>query len=122
MMLVFVNIPLLITAILLPLMAFLFWTDPKRGLRETTHRAECLPAVMAGQYLALAALAIGILNFADLKMTAFFFVVCAFLGLVDAAIYVRAGHSYIKHTLAGVLALVAFAITLTALFTNGDAA
>lgn len=121
MILVLVNICLLITLLLLAYMAYLFWTDPARGLRETTHRLEKLPTVMADRYTAFAALAVGIFFFADLKMTAFFFAVCAFLGLADGVIYARAGHPHLKHTLSGFLAMVASVITLFALFTNGDA-
>lgn len=116
---VLVDICLVITLLLVGYMAYLFWHDPERGLRETTHRLEKLPSVMADRYTSIAALAVGVLLFGSLEMTAFFFAVCAFMGLADGAIYARAGHPHIKHTLSGVLGLVAMAITLAALATNG---
>ena len=37
----------LITFVILALLAYAFWSDPDKGLTQTTHRLEKLPLVMA---------------------------------------------------------------------------
>lgn len=104
-----------ITLAILGSMAFAFWSNPERGMALTTHRAELLPRVMADRYTAFAALALAVILFGDLRLYAAFFAVCAFMGLADGAIYARAGHPHMKHTLSGVLSVIALGVTLAAL-------
>jgi hypothetical protein len=110
-----VTICALITVLILSMLAFAFWTNPVRGLAQTTHRLELLPLVMADRYTAFALLALAILVFGDLRMTAAFFAVCAFMGFADGLIYARAGHPHMKHTVSGVLSVIALGVTLAAL-------
>ncbi len=84
-------------------MAWLFWTDPARGLAETTHRVEMLPRVMADRYTAFAVLGLFLTLYGDFRVLAVFFAVCAFMGFADGALYARAGHPHMKHTTSGVL-------------------
>jgi hypothetical protein len=111
-----VTVCLLVTVGILGMLAFAFWSNPARGLVQTTHRVELLPLVLADRYTAFALLAVAILVFGDLRLTAAFFAVCAFMGFADGVIYARAGHPHMKHTFSGVLSVVALCVTLAALF------
>ena len=104
-----------ITVLILGAMAFAFWKDPEIGLRQTTHRAEMLPKVMADRYTAFALLALAALINGDPKVLAVFFAVCAFMGFADGWLYARAGHPHLKHTISGVLSAVALVIALLAI-------
>jgi Iap family predicted aminopeptidase len=115
-----VTICLLVTVAILGVLAFAFWSNPARGLLQTTHRVEMLPLVMADRYSAFALLAVAILVFGDLRLTAAFFAVCAFMGFADGLIYARAGHPHMKHTVSGVLSVVALGVTLAALTAGKD--
>lgn len=108
------------TVLILAALAFAFWSNPARGLVQTTHRVEQLPLVLADRYTALALLAVAILAFGDLRLMAAFFAVCAFMGFADGLIYARAGHSHMKHTLSGVLSVIALGVTLAALIVEKD--
>lgn len=117
-----VKICLLLAALLVGVLAWLFWTNPEEGFRQSTHRPEQLPYVMADRYTAVAIIALGLVFFGTLEMIAVFFVAAAVMGLADGAIYARAGLPHWKHTASGLLALVALALTLFTLFTTGKAA
>jgi hypothetical protein len=97
---------------ILAVMAGAFWASPDRGLALTTHRVELLPRVMAGRYTAFALLAVFALVQGDPALYAAFFAVCAFMGFADGLIYARAGLPHSKHTLSGVLSVVAFGVAL----------
>jgi hypothetical protein len=109
-----------VTIVILGLLAFAFWSNPARGLAQTTHRVELLPLVLADRYTAFALLAVAILVFGDLRLTAAFFAVCAFMGFADGLIYARAGHAHMKHTFSGVLSVVALGVTLAALIVEKE--
>ena len=108
-----------VTVLILAAMAVAFWRDPEEGLRQTTHRVELLPRVMADRYTAFAVLALVLTLHGDLTVLAAFFAVCAFMGFADGLIYARAGHPHGKHTLSGVLSVGALGITLAAMATGG---
>ena len=108
-----------ITFLILAALAFAFWTNPDRGLAQTTHRLEKLPLVMADRYTALAVLALVFTLYGDLNVLIAFFAICAFMGFADGLIYARAGHSHIKHTMSGVLSTVALGIAVAARLTEG---
>jgi hypothetical protein len=110
-----VTVCMLITVLILGGLAFAFWSNPARGLVQTTHRVELLPLVLVDRYTAFAILALAILAFGDLRLTATFFAVCAFMGFADGMIYARAGHPHMKHTVSGVLSVIALGVTLAAL-------
>ena len=112
---VLVTLCAVITVLILSGLAIAFWSNPARGLVQTTHRVELLPLVMADRYTAFALLGLAVLVFGDLRMTASFFAVCAFMGFADGVIYARAGHPHMKHTFSGVLSVVALCVTLAAL-------
>lgn len=101
-----------ITLVILATMATAFWASPARGLALTTHRLELLPRVMAGRYTAFALMALFVLIHGDPALFAAFFAVCAFMGFVDGLIYARAGLPHMKHTLSGVLSVVALGVAL----------
>jgi hypothetical protein len=111
-----VTICAVITVLILAMLAYAFWSNPARGLVQTTHRVELLPLVLADRYTAFALLALAILVLGDLRLMATFFAVCAFMGFADGLIYARAGHPHMKHTLSGVLSVIALGVTLAALF------
>ena len=110
-----------LTLLLIGTMAWLFWTDPERGLRETTHRRDLLPRVMADRYTAFAFLTLAFTIYGDFNVLAILFVSCAIIGFCDGWIYARAGQPHFKHTFSGVLAIVALAVTLAAqIFEKGS--
>jgi hypothetical protein len=110
-----VTVCALVTFLILSGLAYAFWSNPARGLAQTTHRIEMLPLVMADRYTAFALLTLAILVFGDLRLMAAFFAVCAFMGFADGMIYARAGHPHMKHTVSGVLSVIALGVTLAAL-------
>ena len=105
----------IITVLILGYMAFLFLRDPTDGMRQTTHRVEMLPRVMADRYTAFAILAVVLTIYGDLRLMATLFAVCAFMGFADGLIYKRANLPHMKHTASGILSAGALVITLIAL-------
>ncbi|MGI3184282.1 DUF4267 domain-containing protein [Nioella aestuarii] len=108
-----------ITVLILALLAWAFWTNPERGLEQTTHRPEKLPTVMADRYTAFSVLALVFTIYGDLNVLIALFAVCAFMGFADGLIYARAGHPHMKHTISGVLSTVALGIAVSARLTEG---
>jgi len=109
-----VTLFLLIAIALVGYMAFLFWSNPERGLAETTHRIEKLPYVLADRYTAFAVMGIGMLAFGDYPIITVYFLAGAIMGLADGMIYARAGHPHMKHTASGVLSALAMIVTAVA--------
>ena len=95
-------------------LAYAFWSDPEKGLRQTRHRREQLPLVMADRYTAFAILAAVLTVYGDLNILILFFAICAFMGFTDARIYARAGFPHGTHTAAGALSLAALGIAVAA--------
>jgi hypothetical protein len=108
-----------ITFLILGGLSYAFWSNPEKGLRQTTHRLENLPLVMADRYAAFAILAAFLTLYGDLNILILFFAVCAFMGFADGRIYARAGHPHWKHTGSGILSVVAAIIALMARFSAG---
>ncbi len=108
-----------ITVLILAALAWAFWSDPDRGLEQTTHRLEKLPSVMADRYTAFAFLALVFTIYGDLNVLIALFAVCAFMGFADGLIYARAGYPHMKHTISGVLSSVALAVAIVARLTEG---
>lgn len=108
-----------VTVLILAALAWAFWSDPQRGLEQTTHRLEKLPLVMADRYTAFAVLALVFTLYGDLNVLIALFAVCAFMGFADGLIYARAGHPHMKHTISGVLSTVALGIATAARVTEG---
>lgn len=111
----------LLGALVTGLLAVTFWRNPEAGMAGATHRLEKLPLVMAGRYTAFTFLALAAAWHGDAGVIAGLFVAFAFMGLVDGAIYARAGYSHIKHTAAGVAALCVAAFAMLVEFNNGAA-
>lgn len=110
---------LVLTVLLVGYMAYLFWTDPERGLRETTHRRDRLPYVLADRYTAFAVLGLGMIAFGQYPIITVYFLAGSIMGLADGAIYARAGHPHVKHTVSGILSLLAMIVTAVAWATTG---
>lgn len=105
----------LLAVLVLGGLTVLFWRDPIDGMRQTTHRLECLPQVMTDRYAALAVLALALTLRGDLVLLAVFFGVCSFMGFADGRIYAQSGFPHTKHTLAGALSALGVAVTLAAI-------
>ena len=103
-----------ISVLILAILAWAFWSNPERGLEQTTHRLEKLPLVMADRYTAFAGMGLAITIVGHLPLLTVFFAICAFMGFADGYIYARAGHAHWKHTISGVLSLVAFVVAFAA--------
>lgn len=97
---------------LLAYMAVLFWRDPENGLKQTTHKLENLPLVLANRYTAFAIIGAAIVLSGNLTLLAVFFAVSALMGLADGWNYARSNLPHIKHTMSGVLAIIALGLTL----------
>ena len=108
-------------AVVTGFLAVIFWRDPEAGMAAATHRAEKLPLVMTDRYVAFAFLALAAAWHGDPGVIAVLFVAFAFMGLADGVIYARAGFPHIKHTAAGVAALIVAAVAMLAKTTNGAA-
>lgn len=106
-----------ITFVILAVLAYAFWSDPDKGLQQTTHRLEKLPLVMADRYTAFAILALAFTLYGDLNILILFFGICAFMGFADGLIYARAGHPHWKHTASGILSTLALSVALAARLT-----
>lgn len=107
------------TFLVLAALATAFWTNPERGLTQTTHRLEQLPRVMADRYTGFAVLALFFTIYGDLNVLAALFAVCAFIGFADGVIYARAGHPHMKHTISGVLSALGLIVALIAISQQG---
>jgi hypothetical protein len=107
--------------VFLLVLGVLFWTNPALGFEQTGHRAEQLPAVMADRYFAFALIGVFAALYGDPNVVMIFFAACAVMAFVDALIYRRAGQAIAKHVIAGVLSLVALAVTCAASLTEGAA-
>ncbi|OWU75214.1 hypothetical protein [Phaeobacter sp. 22II1-1F12B] len=114
-------IALAITVMITGYYAVIFIRDPEVALERATHRRELLPLVMTGRYIALFLFALGVMLLNDIKLSAFFFSVCAFIGLYDGWIYRSRNLPHFKHTITGLLALGALGISILALVTSGTA-
>ncbi len=110
-----------IGAVFLLLLGYLFWTKPEFGLAQTGHHKENLPSVMADRYLAFALIGVFAALYQDLYVILAFFAACSVMAFVDALIYSRAKQNTAKHLIAGVLSMVAFAVTVVAKLTEGAA-
>lgn len=102
-------------------LALIFLRSPERGMAEATHRLEKLPQVMTGRYLSFAFLALAAAWHGDPIVICGLFISFAFMGLVDGAIYARAGHPFIKHAGAGVAAAIVAGVAFFAHVSNGAA-
>lgn len=113
-------IALVVTVLITGYYAWIFVRDPEAAMKTATHRTECLPRVMAGRYVVVFLFTLGVLVHDTAAVSAYFFAVCAFLGLHDGWVYWRRGLPHFKHTITGLLALGALGIALLALTTSGD--
>ena len=117
----FTYIALAITVIITGYYAVIFIRDPETAMVRATHRPELLPNVMTGRYIVMFLFAFGVLLLDNAKFSAFFFAVCAFMGLYDGWIYRSRNLPHFKHTITGLLALGALGISILALVTSGTA-
>ena len=103
---------LLFSAMLVFVLAWLFYSDPQKAFKFSTHRPEKLPDVMVDRYIGIGIIQVGLIFFGSLEMVAVFCVAGAVMGLGDGLIYARAGYPHFKHTSAGLLAVAALLLTL----------
>jgi hypothetical protein len=94
-----------------------FARDPEAGMRRAAHRAEVLPRIMVGRYLAFTALALGAAVYGDAVVILFLFAVFSAVSFFDAWTYRRLAHAAAPHTTAGlacwiVIALAGLAVAL----------
>ncbi len=110
-----------ITVLITGYYAVIFLRDPQAALVTATHRPDLLPQVMAGRYMVVFLLTLGVLILNDLRVTIYFFAVCAFMGFYDGWVYWRRGLPHFKHTITGVLAAGALGLALLTLLARGGA-
>ena len=114
-----VYIALIVTVMITGYYAAIFVRNPELALARATHKVELLPQVMTGRYIVVFLFTLGALLFDDLRVSAYLFAVCAFIGFYDGWLYARRGLPHFKHTITGLLAFGALCITLVALATSG---
>ncbi len=112
-------IALFITVLITGYYAAWFVRDPELAMVKATHRIELLPQVMTGRYIVVFLFTLGALLMNDLRVSAYLFAVCAFIGFYDGWLYARRGLPHFKHTITGLLAFGALCVTLLALATAG---
>ena len=95
----------LIASIVVIVLAFLFFTNPRKAFELTHHHPDHLPAVMGGRYLFLAAMLVFVLFYDDAVVAGTVSFGFAGLGALDAVLY-RARNPW-PHAAVGVLALLA---------------
>lgn len=113
-----VTVLLWITVALVGYMAWMFATNPERGLQVTTHRFEKLPYVMANRYTSFAILGVGMILFGDYRIIAVYFLSGAIMALSDGVLYARAGQSYIRHLASGTFSILATIVSSLAWVTT----
>ncbi len=102
----------IITGIFLFILGVIFVIAPERGFTLTKHRAENLPAIMAGRYFFMVLIAVGVALTGSLTQLAFVFLCLAGVAFFDAAIYARAKTAVAPHMAAGVGAVLVALIAL----------
>ncbi len=112
---------IVVTVLITGWYAYIFVRDPDAAMEKATHRLDLLPQVMAGRYVVMFLLTVGVLILADIRVAAYYFAVCTYLGLHDGWVYWRRGLPHFKHTITGLLALGALGIALAALTLSGEA-
>lgn len=108
------SIVMLITVAITGYYAVIFLRNADRAMVTATHSAELLPQVMAGRYLVMFLLALGVLLANDVRMAAYFLAVSAILGLYDGWLYWSRGLPNFKHTMTGVLAVGGLSVAVVA--------
>jgi hypothetical protein len=101
--------------------AIAYLRDPVAGMAENHHLLASLPSVMTGRYLAIALMVTGATLYRDLIVIAFLGACVALMAFWDSALYMRGGHPYRSHLVAGVLATIVSAFALFAHLMNGAA-
>ncbi|MGB1388047.1 MAG: hypothetical protein ACPG61_04065 [Paracoccaceae bacterium] len=105
---------MLITAGFTGYYALISLRNPEKAMETATHETQLLPHIMAGRYLVLFLLTVGVLLLGDTKVAAYFLAVCTVLGLYDGWVYWSRGLPHMKHTTSGLLSLGGFAIVMGA--------
>lgn len=96
----------IVTGIFLFILGVVFVLSPARGFAMTKHRAENLPAIMAGRYFFMVLIAVGVALTGSLTQLAFVFLCLAGVAFFDAAVYARAKTAIAPHLAAGVGAIL----------------
>ena len=102
----------LIAAAFTLLLALIFLFAPERGLAVTKHHADKLPLIMAGRYLFMTMIVVGVVFAGSAELLAYVFMGLAGVAFFDAAVYAQAKRSTLPHIGAGVGALVVSALAL----------
>ena len=116
-----VHIALWVTVAITGFYAVIFMRDAEDGMKRATHIHELLPRVMAGRYVVVFLFSLGVLAFGNGPLIAYFFAICTFLGLYDGWLYYRRGLPHFKHTITGLLALIALVVSVLALMQPSEA-
>lgn len=102
----------ILTGIFLFILGAVFVMSPAKGFAMTKHRAENLPAIMAGRYFFMVLIAVGVALTGSLQQLAFVFLCLAGVAFFDAAVYARAKTTVAPHLAAGFGAILVAVIAL----------
>ena len=105
---------MLITAGFTGFYAYASLRNPEAAMETATHELHLLPHIMAGRYLVLFLLTLGVLVLGQPGIAAYFLAVCTVLGLYDGWVYWSRGLPHWKHTQSGLLSLGGCCIVLGA--------
>ena len=78
---------MIITAGLTGFYALILLRNPEGAMKTATHQLHLLPQIMAGRYLVLFLLTLGVLFLGQPEVAAYFLAVCTMLGLYDGWVY-----------------------------------
>lgn len=112
---------MLITAGFTGYYALIALRNPEQAMKTATHEVALLPHVMAGRYLVLFLLTLGVLMLGDPAVAAYFLAVCTVLGLYDGWVYWSRGLPHGRHTASGLLSLGGFCIVMGAVLWGSEA-
>lgn len=107
-------------ALIMLLLAFLFWRDLDAALDSSGHRLDQLGKVLAGRNIGMAVLAVFAILYRDRKVLAVSLGIFAFLGLIDGFIYWYQGYPWVEHATVGLIMLAGLAVLLSHQRRNRD--
>ena len=108
-------------ALFMLFLGYTFWSDYDAALIMSNHQADSMGNVLAGRFVAVAALGFFAAWHRDLTVTIFAFGVFAWLGIADGLTYMSQGLPFLPHMITGLIALAVAVFAVAAKRRQGDA-
>ncbi len=94
--------------------------NPAAGLARLGHKAEQLPYVMLGRYLAIFGFSLFAAYYADFIVLLAWLTAAGFMALFDTVLYARQSKPYGTHLAAGILTVIAIILIIASIISNGS--